>query len=106
LYFPVNKSREYNPGRSGSGFCLPSYQWSATDYGVVGRSSGIGTRRKETKEDGVVWAKHCGQEIGNWGVFLPRLYDLYKVVTDPKRNPFTDLSVQGQGRAARYKFIK
>jgi hypothetical protein len=27
-------------------------------------------------------------------------------ITDPKRNPFTDLSVQGQGRAARYKFIK
>jgi hypothetical protein len=81
------------------------HQWSATDYGVVGKSSGIGTRRKETKEDGVVWAKHCGQEVGNWGVFLPRLYDLYKVVTDPKRNPFTDLSVEGQGRAARYKYI-
>lgn len=82
------------------------HQWEATDFGVIGKSSGIGTRRKETVEDGKIWAAHCSQEIGNWGVFLPQLYELYKVVTNPKRNPFTDLSVEGRGREARYQFIK
>ena len=81
------------------------HQWEKTDAGVVGKSSGIGTRRKETPEDGKVWAAHCGQEIGNWGVFLPQLYSLYKVVTDTGRNPYADLSVEGRGREARYKFI-
>ena len=82
------------------------HQWQGTDAGVVGKSSGIGTRRKETIEDGKVWAAHCGQEIGNWGNFLPEIYQLYKVVTDPRRNPFTDLSLEGRGREAVYKYIK
>jgi len=82
------------------------HQWQGTDAGVVGKSSGIGTRRKETIEDGKVWAAHCAQEIGNWGNFLPEIYRLYKVVTDTRRNPFTDLSVSGKGREATYKYIK
>ena len=82
------------------------HQWEKTDYGVVGKSSAIGTRRKETVEDGKVWAAHCVQEIGNWGVFLPQLYTLYKVVTDTKRNPFADLSLDGRGRAAHYRYIR
>ena len=82
------------------------HQWEKTDYGVVGKSSAIGTRKKETVEDGKVWAAHCLQEIGNWGVFLPQLYTLYKVVTDTNRNPFADLSLEGRGRAARYRYIK
>ena len=82
------------------------HQWQATDYGVVGKSSAIGTRRPETVEQGKVWAAHCGEEVGNWGVFLPQLYNLYRVVTHPGRNPFTDLSVEGKGRNAVYKFIK
>ncbi len=82
------------------------HQWSKSDEGVVGKSSAIGTRRKETVEDGKIWAAHCAQEIGNWGVFLPRLYDLYKVVVDSGRNPFTDLSVEGSGRDARYRFAR
>ena len=82
------------------------HQWEKTDYGVVGKSSAIGTRRKETVEDGKVWAAHCIQEIGNWGVFLPQLYTLYKVVTDTSRNPFADLSLDGRGREARYRHIK
>jgi hypothetical protein len=81
------------------------HQWQKTDFGVVGKSSAIGTRRKETVEDGKVWAAHNLQEIGNWGVFLPTLYKLYKVVVDPKRNPFADLSVTGRGRDARYAHI-
>ena len=81
------------------------HQWQKTDYGVVGKSSAIGTRKKETVEDGKVWAAHCVQEIGNWGVFLPQVYTLYRAVHDPLRNPFADLSVEGQGRQARYRFI-
>lgn len=81
------------------------HQWQACDGGVVGRSSAIGTRRKETAEDGRVWAAHAGQEIANWGAFLPQLYGLYRVVKDERRNPFADLSVEGRGRAATYKYI-
>jgi hypothetical protein len=82
------------------------HQWQKTDFGVVGKSSGIGTRKKETVEDGKVWAAHCAEEIGNWASFLPQLHSLYKVVNCPNRNPFADLSVEGKGRDARYKFIK
>jgi hypothetical protein len=82
------------------------HQWQKTDYGVMGKSSAIGTRKKETVEDGKVWAAHCAEEIGNWGVFLPQLYTLYKVVTDPTRNPFADLSVEGRGRDARYRYVE
>jgi hypothetical protein len=81
------------------------HQWQASDTGVVGRSTAIGTKRPENEEQGKVWAAHAGQEIANWGVFLPGLYTLYKVVTDPRRNPFTDLSLEGKGRDAKYKHI-
>ncbi len=73
---------------------------------MIGRSSGIGTRKPETVEDGKVWAAHAGQEIRNWGAFLPQLYQLYRVVTDIRRNPFTDLSVEGRGREAVYRHIR
>jgi len=81
------------------------HQWSASDLGVRGRSSGIGARRSEDEAAGKIWAAHAGQEIGNWEVFLPQLYKLYKVITDTRRNPYADLSVEGKGRGARYKFI-
>lgn len=81
------------------------HQWEKTDYGVVGRSSAIGTRRKETRADGLVWAEHCTEEVGCWGDFLPQLYTLYKVVKNTDYNPYADLSVEGRGREARYKFI-
>lgn len=81
------------------------HQWSSTDAGVAGRSSAVGTRRPETHADGQVWAAHAAQEIENWGVFLPQLYTLYRVVKDPRRNPFADLSVQGRGREARYRHL-
>jgi len=82
------------------------HQWQGSDAGVIGRSSAIGTRRKETEADGKVWAAHAAQEIANWGVFLPQLYRLYRVVTDTKRNPFADLGVDGRGREARYRHIR
>jgi hypothetical protein len=81
------------------------HQWQKDDGGVIGKSTAIGTRKKETVADGKIWAAHCAEEVGNWGVFLPQLYSLYKVVTDTTRNPFTDLSVTGIGRAARYRHI-
>ena len=56
-------------------------------------------------EDGRVWAAHAAGEIGNWEVFLPEIYKFYKAVTDTGRNPFADLSVDGVGRTARYRFL-
>lgn len=81
------------------------HQWEKTDAGVRGMSTAIGTRKKETKEDGLVWAAHCEEEVGNWGVFLPELYNLYRVVTNPNTNLFADLSVEGKGADAKYKYI-
>lgn len=82
------------------------HQWEASDRGVRGRSSGIGHRRPEDAAAGKVWATHAAQEIGNWAVFLPQLYKLYQVVSDPRRNPFADFTVEGQGRAARYLHLQ
>lgn len=82
------------------------HQWQKTDFGVIGKSSAIGMLKKESKEEGQVWAAHCEEEIGNWGVFLPKLYDLYRVVTNPETNPFADLTVEGNGADLRYKYIK
>jgi hypothetical protein len=81
------------------------HQWQKTDYGVIGKSSAIGTRHKESVEDGKIWAAHCAEEVGNWAAFLPQLYRLYTVVTDTARNPYADLSVEGKGREARYRYI-
>lgn len=82
------------------------HQWTKTDSGVIGRSSGIPRRLKESVEDGKVWAAHAAQEIGNWQVFLPDLFRLYRVVENTRHNPFTDLSVVGKGREARYLHMK
>lgn len=81
------------------------HQWSRSDNGVTGRSSAIGTRKPEDAAEGRIWAAHAATEIGNWGVFLPTLYGLYRVVTDVRRNPFTDLRVEGRGRDARYVHV-
>ncbi len=81
------------------------HQWEKTDYGVVGKSTAIGTRKPENEEDGKVWAAHCGEEIGNWGAFLAPLYDLYKVVENTEYNPYADLSVEGSGAELKYKYI-
>ena len=56
-----------------------------------------------SKADGLVWAKHCAEEIGNWGAFLPQLYELYKAVPRGPRNPFADLSVERRGGTLRYR---
>lgn len=82
------------------------HQWQKTDYGVEGKSSAIGLKKKESPEEGIVWAKHCMEEVGNWGAFLPQLYELYKVVKNTKYNTFTDLTVERKGEDLRYAFIK
>jgi hypothetical protein len=81
------------------------HQWQDCDGGVVGSSTAIGRAKPETHADGLVWAAHAATEIGNWAVFLPDLFRLYQVVTDPRRNPFADLSLAGSGRQARYRHI-
>jgi len=84
------------------------HQWSEVGpsaAGVRGRSSGIGVRVPENAEQGRVWAAHAGQEIANWAVFLPTLHQLYRVVADPRRNPFTGLEVEGRGAGARYRHM-
>jgi len=82
------------------------HQWQKSDEGVIGKASAFGVRKKETRADGMVWAKHCAVEVANWGVFLPSLYQLYRVVTNTDYNPFADLSVVGKGQAARYSHIQ
>ena len=79
------------------------HQWQKTDAGVVGRSSAIGRTVPESPEDGLVWAKHCAEEIGNWGVFLPQLYALYRVVDRPDLNPLSDLTVVRTDGVLRYR---
>jgi hypothetical protein len=81
------------------------HQWQKTDSGVVGKSSAIEITRESTPEAGLVWARHCSQEIGNFKHFLPQLYSLYKVVTNTDYNPFTDLTIEGKGEELRYKYI-
>lgn len=82
------------------------HQWEKTDYGVVGKSSAIGMKKKETPEQGITWSEHCAEEIGNWGAFLPQLYNLYQVVTNTDYNLYADLTVEGKGKDLNYKYIK
>lgn len=81
------------------------HQWQKSDDGVIGKSSAIGMKKKETPEEGLVWAAHCTEEIGNWGEFLPQLYNLYKVVKNTNYNLYADLTVERVGAELRYKYI-
>lgn len=60
---------------------------------IRGKSNAFGWKKPENHEQGMVWAKHAATEISNWGVFLPQLFELYKVVKNTNYNPFMDLSV-------------
>jgi hypothetical protein len=79
------------------------HQWSSTDSGVAGRSSAIGARKHETPADGLVWAKHCAEEIGNWGVFSRSCTSCTRRFPRGARNPFADLSVERRGGALCYR---
>ncbi len=82
------------------------HQWQNTSDGVMGKSSGIGNLKKEDEKAGKVWAKHAATEISNWEVFLPDLFNLYKVVKKPLYNPFCDLSVTKNNEELKYQFEK
>lgn len=90
---------------SGKPFGYRLHQWQSTDAGVIGRSSALSGTKKATPEEDLVWAEHCTQEIGNWGVFLPQLYNLFRVITNTNYNPFSDLTVETKDGTARYKYI-
>jgi len=81
------------------------HQWEKTDAGIMGQSVAIGIKKQESKQDGEVWAEHCGEEVGNWGEFLALLFNLYKVVENTDYNPYADLSVEGRGELLKYKYI-
>ena len=85
------------------GYRIHQWQDDGGGGGVVGRSSAIGRGRPETAEEGLVWARHCAEEIGNWEVFLPQLYGLYRVVENPRYNPYADLSVDRSGGRVAYR---
>ena len=89
----------------GQPFSYRLHQWESTDAGVKGRSSAVDAAKKSTPQEGLLWADHAIEEIGNWEFFLPPLYNLYRVVTNTDYNPFADLSVERQGGTVRYKHI-
>ena len=90
----------------GEPFSYRLHQWQGTDAGVKGRSSAVDWETKSTPEEGLVWTEHAIEEIGNWPVFLPQLYALYRVVTNSDYNPFADLTVERQGTGVRYAHIR
>ncbi|CAH0994345.1 hypothetical protein EMA8858_00454 [Emticicia aquatica] len=84
------------------------HQWqsdvqNSNSVGVIGKSNAFGWKKSENHEQGMIWAKHAGTEISNWGLFLPQLFDLYKVVKNTKYNPFMDLSVKRIDGVLQYK---
>lgn len=78
------------------------HQWEKTDFGIKGKSTAIGILKIEDEEMGKVWASHCAEEIGNMQYFLPTMYQLYKVVENPKYNPYNDLLLSGSGETLHY----
>jgi hypothetical protein len=77
------------------------HQWQSSDNGVVGKSSAVAAKENDA-DDGLIWAAHATEEVGNWEVFLPTLSHLYRVITDPTICPRYSFKVEGSGREARY----
>lgn len=77
------------------------HQWQATDDGVVGMSSAIEMTENDAG-DGKIWANHASEEVGNWEVFLPTLWKLYQVITNPQICPCYSLKLEGKGIQAKY----
>jgi hypothetical protein len=79
------------------------HQWEGTDRGVRGLSSAIPMKPDPLEtERGLVWAKHCAEEMGYFKDFLPDLYRLWSVVKNPVINPFFSLKVVRDGKSLRY----
>ena len=80
------------------------HQWQKSDNGCVGMSSAV-EAKENAADDGLIWAAHANEEVGNWEVFLPTLSHLYRVITDPEIAPYYSFRVEGTGREARYAEI-
>jgi hypothetical protein len=79
------------------------HQWEGTDAGVRGLSSAIPMKPDPLEtERGLVWAKHCAEEMRYFQDFLPDLYKLWSVVKNPVINPFFSLKVVRDGKSLRY----
>jgi hypothetical protein len=53
-------------------------------------------------ERGLIWAKHCAEEMGYFQNFLPDLYRLWSVVKNPKLNPHFSFKIVREGKSLRY----
>ncbi|MDR1619404.1 MAG: hypothetical protein LBS18_01880 [Clostridiales bacterium] len=78
------------------------HQWQSSDDGVVGMSSGMNRGNENDIDSGMIWAKHGSEEVGNWEEFLPRLYELYKVIESEELSPCYSFKLAGKGRQAKY----
>jgi len=94
-----------NVHRDDPSFGYRVHQWQKSDAGIVGMSTGIEVEANDAN-NGLVWAKHATEEIGNWEVFLPKLYDLYKVIKNPHICPYYSFRVERQGKKVRYADFK
>jgi hypothetical protein len=77
------------------------HQWESIDSGVRGLSSAVPVE-PEPLEKGLVWAKHGAEEIGYWQDFLAELYKLWKVVKNPRLNPFFSFKIERDGKNIKY----
>ena len=77
------------------------HQWQKSDNGIVGMSSAIEIEAADLS-NGLVWAKHATEEIANWEIFLPRLYELYKVINNPHICPYYSFRVERRGKDVVY----
>ena len=68
-------------------------------------SSGIEVAKNDA-DNGLIWAKHATEEVSNWEIFLPRLYELYKVIKNPHINRYYSFQVEGIGENANYTDLK
>jgi len=79
------------------------HQWEGTDAGVRGLSSAVPMKPDPLEtERGLVWAKHCAEEMGYFQDFLPDLYRLWSVVKNPKLNPYFSFKIVREGKSLRY----
>ena len=83
------------------------HQWQAAEGGVVGMSSAIPLHElgDQYEDSGPIWAAHAAEETGNWEIFLPTLYQLYRVIQDPQICPYYSFELEGRGADARYRFL-
>ena len=83
------------------------HQWQSSEAGVIGMSSAIPLHEADDQyeDSGLIWAQHASEETGNWEVFLPQLYSLYRVITDPQICPYASFEIEGSGIDAKYKYL-